>query len=256
MALEKEEFILQMKRLAQCELEIEEWDNWWLEKSYDIQKLINKGEFLRIKPIKHDSKWLPILRSQQGAIVFLEDNSMTFKKSQIYQKNYDKDFAQFCKEEENARKEIVKNLKSNNPLLFEVYPKFSLSLKFIYSKGDKLGVRASEEDIKRIESNIQIKLQKDIVDFFKVISVINLEGIKIDVKELDIMEFLNEKYLVLGEYWKEADGDKLLISLSNLNSPIKILYYAHEQNKIKLLCKSISDLMEKEFTKYNRSFNN
>lgn len=55
-----------------------------------------------------------------------------------------------------------------------------------------------------------------------------------------------EQYCVLGEFWKEADGDLLLLRLGEE----KIWYYAHEQNKIKLLCKDIDELQEKKLTDY------
>ena len=38
---------------------------------------------------------------------------------------------------------------------------------------------------------------------------------------------------MLGEFWKEADGDQLLLRPGEET----IWYYAHEQDKVKRLCK-------------------
>ena len=40
-----------------------------------------------------------------------------------------------------------------------------------------------------------------------------------------------ERYCVLGEFWKEADGDQLLLRPGEET----IWYYAHEQDKVKRL---------------------
>jgi cell wall assembly regulator SMI1 len=50
--------------------------------------------------------------------------------------------------------------------LFKAYPKFSASLKKVFSDGDILEKGASEEEIKIVESNIGIKLPEDITEFF------------------------------------------------------------------------------------------
>jgi hypothetical protein len=246
MTLEK--LIEEMKRLAQGEFEIDEWEEWWRNNSYSVERLINRGGYLKIKPIKHEFKWLAIFKSQQGAMEFLEKNNIPFKPSERYEKNYQKEFSEFFEAEENKRKEKNKKLKESCPELFKAYPKFSASLNKVFSDGDILEKGASEKEIKIVESNIGIKLPEDITEFFKVISLISLEGIHISLKELDFQE----EYLILGDYWKEADGDKLLLKLPVSEENNKIFYYSHEENKVRFLCKSINELMEKEFARYNR----
>lgn len=243
-----EKLIEELMRLVQGEFEIDEWEEWWWNNSYSVERLLNRGEYLKIKPIKHEFKWLAIFRSQQGAIGFLEKSNIPFKYSDRYEKNYQKECSEFFKAEEDKRKEKNKKLKENYPELFKAYPKFSASLKKVFSDGDILEKGTSEEEIKIVESNIGIKLPADITAFFKVISLISLEGIYISLKELD----LQEEYLILGDYWKEADGDKLLLKLPVSEEDNKIFYYSHEENKVRFLCKSINELIEKEFARYNR----
>ena len=46
---------------------------------------------------------------------------------------------------------------------------------------------------------------------------------------------------MLGEFWKEADGDQLLLRPGEET----IWYYAHEQDKVKRLCNDMTELLEK-----------
>ena len=53
-------------------------------------------------------------------------------------------------------------------------------------------------------------------------------------------------YCVLGEFWKEADGDQLLLRPGEET----IWYYAHEQDKVKRLCNDMTELLEKKLARY------
>ena len=55
-----------------------------------------------------------------------------------------------------------------------------------------------------------------------------------------------ERYCVLGEFWKEADGDQLLLRPGEET----IWYYAHEQDKVKRLCNDMAELLEKKLARY------
>ena len=51
---------------------------------------------------------------------------------------------------------------------------------------------------------------------------------------------------MLGEFWKEADGDQLLLRPGEDT----IWYYAHEQDKVKRFCNDMTELLEKKLTRY------
>ena len=59
------------------------------------------------------------------------------------------------------------------------------------------------------------------------------------------MTIHGEKYCVLGEFWKEADGDQLLLRTGEET----IWYYAHEQDKVKRLCNDLIELLEKKLAR-------
>lgn len=45
----------------------ESWLSWWSDHESQLETLLSRGEFLRLKPCKHAFKWVPLLSSQKGA---------------------------------------------------------------------------------------------------------------------------------------------------------------------------------------------
>ena len=72
------------------------------------------------------------------------------------------------------------------------------------------------------------------------------DGITIELSGLFDLTVHGEQYYVLGEFWKEADGDKLLFR----SGEDTIWYYAHEQDKVKCLCNDMAELLEKKLARY------
>lgn len=245
--MEEEEFKRKMLELATCKILPENWYNWWIKNQESLKVFLSKGDYLRIKPISHGFLWVPILTSQKGAEQYLLKNEIPFEHSSMYQKNYEKELDDYCKDSKRKTKELLDKIKLQYPALFERYPRFCNSLKNAFSEGDKISKGITENDSFPLSKS----LPTDIFEFFKVVSQISLDSISINVADLR-MEKLNEKdYLVLGEFWKEADGDLLLINLQETKLPTKIYYYSHSLNKVKLLCSNIDDLMEKKLAYFN-----
>ena len=51
----------------------ETWRSWWDEHEPELEALLNRGEFLKLKPCQHGFQWVPVLTSQKGAIAILEN---------------------------------------------------------------------------------------------------------------------------------------------------------------------------------------
>lgn len=56
------------------------WQNWWLKYEHELEKVLSRGEFLKLKPKSHDFIWVPIFTSQKGAIEILERKGCHFLK--------------------------------------------------------------------------------------------------------------------------------------------------------------------------------
>lgn len=68
------------------------------------------------------------------------------------------------------------------------------------------------------------------------------------ISQLFNLTIHEEHYCVLGEFWKEADGDLLLLRPGEET----VWYYAHEQDKVKFLRNTMYELLEKELVNYLR----
>lgn len=250
------EFVAYMKNLAACRLQPQEWFVWWRENGEKIEAFAGRIAYLHLKPRAYESPWISILSSQEGAIGYLEKKGISFEQSDDYQKRYEKELDDFCKEQRRREKEALRVLQESHPLLFERYPKFAASLRFIFSEGDEIAPGATDEAIREIGGRLGYPLPEDVAFFFRTTSRISLEGIRLDLEEIHPTKLWGSDWYVLGEFWKDGDGDSLLIKLGEAGDETEIYYYAHEargKDQIRRLRKSMRDLIEKEFAAYNRN---
>lgn len=223
------------------------WRSWWNEHEPELKALLNRGEFLKLKPCRHDFQWVPVLTSQKGAIAILEKSGTAFEASKLYQERYLAELDAFCKEQERVQREKQKEFKANNPELFCRYPKFSKALAKGLNLFDEIQPAATEEQIVGRERAIDFVLPAQVREFFLLTAGINVStGIIIELSGTFNLTIHGERYCVLGEFWKEADGDQLLLRPGEDT----IWYYAHEQDKVKRLCDTMTELLEKKLARY------
>ena len=225
----------------------ESWRSWWDEHEPELENLLSRGEFLKLKPCRHDFRWVPVLTSQKGAIAILEKSSTAFEASNLYQERYLAELDAFCKEQERVQRKKQKEFKANNPELFCRYPKFSKALAKALEPSDEIQPAATEEQIASQESVLDFTLPAQVREFFLLTAGIQVSaGVTIDLSGLFDLTIHRERYCVLGEFWKEADGDQLLLRPGEET----IWYYAHEQDKVKRLCSDMTELLEKKLARY------
>ena len=225
----------------------ESWRSWWDEHEPELENLLSRGEFLKLKPCRHDFRWVPVLTSQKGAIAILEKSGTAFEASNLYHEQYLAELDAFCKEQERVQREKQKEFKANNPELFRRYPKFSKALAKALDPSDEIKPAATEEQIVSQESVLDFRLPSQVREFFLLTAGINVStGIFIELSGTFNLTIHGERYCVLGEFWKEADGDQLLLRPGEET----IWYYAHEQDKVKRLCNDMTELLEKKLARY------
>ena len=98
------------------------WRNWWDEHEPELEALLSRGEFLKLKPCRHGFQWVPVFGSQKGAIAILEKSGTAFEASNLYQERYLAELDAFCKEQERVQREKQKEFKASHPELFGRYP--------------------------------------------------------------------------------------------------------------------------------------
>ena len=225
----------------------ESWRSWWDEHEPELENLLSRGEFLKLKPCRHDFRWVPVLTSQKGAIAILEKSGLAFEASNLYQERYLAELDAFCKEQERVQRKKQKEFKANNPELFCRYPKFSKALAKALEPSDEIQPAATEEQIASQESVLDFTLPAQVREFFLLTAGIQVStGVILSLSGMFDLTIHGERYCVLGEFWKEADGDQLLLRPGEET----IWYYAHEQDKVKRLCNDMAELLEKKLARY------
>ena len=225
----------------------ESWRGWWGEHETELEALLSRGEFLKLKPCRHGFQWVPVFGSQKRAIAILEKSGTAFEASNLYQERYLAELDAFCKEQERVQRKKQKEFKANNPELFCRYPKFSKALAKALEPSDEIQPAATEEQIASQESVLDFTLPAQVREFFLLTAGIQVStGVILSLSGMFDLTIHGERYCVLGEFWKEADGDQLLLRPGEET----IWYYAHEQDKVKRLCNDMTELLEKKLARY------
>lgn len=225
------------------------WWAWWNEHESEVEKLLNHSEFLKLKPRLHGFSWVPVFGSQKGAIAILGKNGIAFEISKLYQERYLEELDAYCKEQKRVQLEKQKKFKAEHPEWFTLYPKFSKMLAKVLDSSDEIKSAATAEKIVEIEKKLGFILPTQVREFFSITEGINVStGLSINLSQLFNQTIHEECYCVLGEFWKEADGDLLLLRPGEET----VWYYAHEQDKVKFLRNTMYELLEKELVNYLR----
>ena len=241
----------QLLKLIGGQLSPEDWKSWWIENEQFLSEHLSRGMYLKLKPIEHGFRWVPILHSQKNAATYFSEKGIEYEKSERYQQEYEAELNVYVEEGKKADSLLLPQIKDKNPDLFRMYPKFSASLKHTYTSSDVLSVGAPEFEIAQVEKSLNFRLPPDIREYFAVLEEIAIEGIRLELKSMRNIMVNNKLYIVLGEFWKMADGDLLLIKPETTDIS-SILYYCHESNKVKKLCNGMMALLENKFSYYNR----
>lgn len=225
----------------------ETWQNWWGEHETELEALLSRGEFLKLKPCRHGFQWVPVFGSQKGAIAILEKSGTAFEASNLYQERYLAELDAFCKEQERVQREKQREFKADNPELFQRYPKFSKALAKVLDPSDEIKPAATEKQIGNQERVLDFTLPSQVREFFLLTAGIQVStGVILSLSGMFDLTIHGERYCVLGEFWKEADGDQLLLRPGEET----IWYYTHEQDKVKRLCSDMAELLEKKLARY------
>ena len=245
--MNKESLTAKLLDLAEGRETPETWWSWWNEHESELEALLSRGEFLKLKPCRHGFQWVPVFGSQKGAIAILEKSGTAFEASNLYQERYLAELDAFCKEQKKVQREKQKEFKTSHPELLDRYPKFSKALAKVLDPSDEIKPAATEEQIGNQESVLDFALPAQVQAFFLLTAGIQVSsGVTLSLSRMFDLTIHGERYCVLGEFWKEADGDQLLLRPGEET----IWYYAHEQDKVKRLCNDMTELLEKKLARY------
>ena len=77
--MDSEVLTVKLLDLAEGRETPETWWSWWDEHETELETLLGREEFLKLKPRRHGFQWVPVLGSQKGAIAILEKSGLAFE---------------------------------------------------------------------------------------------------------------------------------------------------------------------------------
>ena len=107
-------------------------------------------------------------------------------------------------------------------------------------------------EITQKSQDLGIALSEELTLFFQHIGELRLEGVEIRFTDLYTDTFNGKDYLVLGEFWKYGDGDKLLYAPDTQ----EIFCFAHEYAKPKVIkqADTMTEFVEKKLVAYLKNY--
>lgn len=244
----KETIIQQFTALAEGRLSAEKWEEWFGEYANDVESICGRMSFLKIKPSKNFSCVRNASISQNGVITWLAKQGINPEISKCYNEAWQEELNSFCKTEDQKDNQKRKTVKAKFSYIKETYPCLFKQLGISFNESDVIEKGISLDKIKAKETELDLLFSAELHVFFQTISKLELEGLNINFDELYTNEFIGVAYLVLGEFWKYGDGDKLLYNLKSN----EIATFAHDYTPPKIipLSKDLKTFIEKEVVSF------
>lgn len=246
--MDEQKLINKFIELCEGNFTPEYWKVWFSENAENVEKICGRRYFLKIKPSPSFSDINNIYKSQTAAFDWLNSKNISITLSDVYKKNYEIEFDNFRKAQNEKRNLLKKSVETNFSYLKEIYPKLLRQLSKSYDEFTKIELGKSTAEIDLLEKELAIQFSDELKTFFSTISVFEFEGIEINFNNIEKQFFDNKEFLVLGEFWIYGDGDKLLYDISNQS----IVVFAHEYNPPKFIkkAKTMTEFVEKNLVKY------
>ena len=135
--------------------------------------------------------------------------------------------------------------------LSSIYPKLTKQVLKDFDEYNVITAGIPLEEITQKSQDLDVTFSQELTLFFQHIGELRLEGVEIRFTDLYTDEFNGKDYLVLGEFWKYGDGDKLLYAPDIQ----QILCFAHEYAKSKVIkqADTMTEFVEKKLVTYLKS---
>lgn len=241
--MDEQKVIEKFIELSEGRLSAADWKKWVSENMHTIEKVCGRTSFLKIKTKDTFSESQNIYHGQIAASNWLKLKDIKTSLSDIYKKNYEKEFDDYCKAQDEKRKELKKSVETKFGYLKGIYPKLLRQLTKSYDEFTKIEGGKSIDEIETKEKELSFKFPEELKVFFNHISVFKFEGIEINFNYLDKQLLDKKEFLILGEFWKYGDGDKLLYDIDNHD----VFVFAHEYSPTKIIkqAQTITEFVEK-----------
>lgn len=235
-------------QLAEGQLSPGDWLLWFEQNKELVETICGRIVFLKTKPKSSSSDVRNTHYAQVAICNWLNSKNISFVQSDIYAQSEKKEFDDFCEKQQKKEKKLRQLVESKLGYLKDCFPKFYKQLLKSYHEGDHIEQGVVLSELEKKAQQLSITFPEDLTLFFKNISQLELEGLSISFEELGFVTQYGDKLLMLGEYWRYGDGDKLLYNLTTNN----VFVLAHELRPPELIkqTNSIVEFVEKEIVKH------
>lgn len=248
--MDEQKVIEKFIELSEGKLSAEEWKNWFFENAQNVERICGRTNFLKIKTKESNSNIRNAYYGQTAVFNWLKSKNIEVALFDIYKKSYEKEFDDYCKAQDEKSKQLKKSVEKQFGHLKETYPKLLKQLTKSYDT--KIDAEKSIDEIEIKENELSLKFYDELKTFFQHISVFEFEGLEINFNYLDKQLFDGKEFLILGEFWKYGDGDKLLYDIDKQS----IFVFAHEYNTPKIIeqAKTMTEFVEKILVRHLKEY--
>ncbi|WP_311335315.1 hypothetical protein [Capnocytophaga sputigena] len=136
--------------------------------------------------------------------------------------------------------------------LSAVYPKLTKQVLKDFDEYNVVTAGIPLAEIAQKSQDLGVTFSEKLTLFFQHIGELRLEGVEIRFADLYTDVFNGKDYLVLGEFWKYGDGDKLLYAPDTQ----EIFCFAHEYAKPKVIkqADTMTEFVEKKLVAYLKNY--
>ena len=136
--------------------------------------------------------------------------------------------------------------------LSAVYPKLTKQILKDFDEYNVVTAGIPLAEITQKSQDLGVAFSEELNFFFQHIGELKLEGVEIRFTDLYTDAVNGKEYLVLGEFWKYGDGDKLLYAPDTQ----QILCFAHEYAKPKVIkqADTMTEFVEKKLVAYLKNY--
>ncbi|WP_273087639.1 hypothetical protein [Capnocytophaga gingivalis] len=136
--------------------------------------------------------------------------------------------------------------------LLAVYPKLTKQVLKDFDEYNVVSAGIPLAEIAQKSQDLGVTFSEELTLFFQHIGELKLEGVEIRFTDLYTDVFNGKDYLVLGEFWKYGDGDKLLYAPDTQ----EIFCFAHEYAKLKVIkqADTMTEFVEKKLVTYLKNY--
>ena len=136
--------------------------------------------------------------------------------------------------------------------LSAVYPKLTKQILKDFDEYNVVTAGIPLAEITQKSEDLGVVFSEELSLFFQHIGELRLEGVEIRFADIYTDAFNGKDYLVLGEFWKYGDGDKLLYAPDTQ----EIFCFAHEYAKPKVIkqADTMTEFVEKKLVAYLKNY--